>query len=91
MADRLLTARQVALDHLRHAYQGDPQAFLWQSQRRGWTYEPVHHSVRRAQAPARFAWLAIVATLDGVGVTDDSGAVEVLPWDAILAPRDLVE
>ena len=91
MADRLLTARQVALDHLRHAYQGDPRAFLWQSQRRGWAYEPVHHSVRRAQAPARFAWLAIVATLDGVGVTDDSGAAEVLPWDAILASRDPVE
>ena len=91
MADRLLTAHQVARQHLHHAYHGDPRAFLWQSQRRGWTYEPIHHSVRRAQAPARFAWLAIVATEDGVGVTDDGGAVEVLPWDVVLASPDLVE
>jgi hypothetical protein len=91
MTDRLLMAHQVARQHLHHAYHGDPRAFLWQSQRRGWTYEPVHQSVRRAQAPARFAWLAIVATEDGVGVTDDSGAVEVLPWDVVLASTETME
>jgi hypothetical protein len=91
MADRILTAHQVARQHIHYAYQGDPRAFLWQSQRRGWTYEPVHQSVRRAQAPARFAWLAIVATEDGVGVTDDSGAVEVLPWDVVLASTETRE